>query len=300
LMIPTAALILVETAQFARPDLQQLPDNGRLAWKVILPTTGSESEDPNAGFAYNLAIAAAVIGQATALDHEAFEAVIQSSLERGLSVRVFSVRPARELMEFAFAQAEGVDELRTLKPVTLSRTIEAREPPELSWRSTLGPGYCQEKAEGFLQNRYRRTSEIVRLTLPQLLADQRVRALLLDLRLQGYLDWQILSMVANIVGQYQVEAMAGQPLEPEMGQCFLERMSRAERADDPVFDISLIDGARLAAQAAVLLTATFNTWGLTLNRTTPDLVGMKRLLDVRYRHSTDDIAHAEPFAPIGA
>jgi hypothetical protein len=68
-------------------------------------------------------------------------------------------------------------------------------------------------------------------------------------------------------------------------------MARAERADDPPFDLRVIDEPRLAGQAAVLLPATFQTWGLTLNRQTSDLIGMKRLLDERYGHSTDDIPH---------
>src|SRR5271166_268890 len=295
LVIPTTALILVETAQVDRPDVQQLPDNGRLAWKAILPSKPSNSGGLDGGFADSLAVATAVIGQATALDREAFQAVIQRSLERGLTLRAFSVRPARELMEFALIQADGADDLRTLKPVELSRPIELLEPPELAWRSAPGPGYSREKAEGFLANRYRRTSEIVRFCLPRLLADQRVSALLFDLKVQGFLDWQILAMVASIAGQYQVEVITGQPFRPSMQQCFLERMSRPERADDPPLDLSLIDESRLAGQAGAMLAATFQTWGLTLNRQTPDLIGMKRLLDVRYRHSTDDIPHPELF-----
>jgi hypothetical protein len=61
-----------------------------------------------------------------------------------------------------------VDDLATLKPVELSRPIGVGEPPELAWRSAPGPGYSREKANEFLANRYRRTSEIIRLSLPKL------------------------------------------------------------------------------------------------------------------------------------
>jgi hypothetical protein len=119
-----------------------------------------------------------------------------------------------------------------------------------------------------------------RLTLPRILADQRVRALLLDLRARGFLDWQILAMLASIVAHYQVEAKAEHPFAPGMERSLQDRMSRPERSDDPP-DVSIIDGSR--------------TWGLAVHRRAPDLVGMKRLLDVRYRHSTDDIPHAPLF-----
>jgi hypothetical protein len=111
------------------------------------------------------------------------------------------------------------------------------------------------------------------------------------------LDWQILAMLANIVAQYQVEVKTGRPLGLGTELLFRERMFRSERADDPPFDLSIIDEPRLALQATILLPATFQTWGLTLNRQTPDPIGMKRLLDARYGHSTDDIPHEELFRP---
>ena len=48
--------------------------------------------------------------------------------------------------------------------------------------------------------------------------------------------------------------------------------------------------------AALLLEATFRIWSLALNRQTPDTIGMKRHLDERYGHSTDDIPHADLFS----
>jgi hypothetical protein len=294
-VIPATALIIVETARVVRPKLQQLPSNDSLIWKVILPVEWQSPDDFNPGFPDNVAVAIAVIGQATALDSDAFHSVIEESFRRGLAQRAFTVRPARELMDFALAQADGVDDLKVFRPVQLSHPIKLPEPAELAWRSTPGPGYTREKAETFLINRYRRTSEIIRLTLPRILADQRVRALLLDLRARGFLDWQILAMLASIVAQYQVEAKAAHPFAPGMERSLQDRMSRPERSDDPPFDVSIIDRSRLTTQAAAMLPATFQIWGLAVHRRAPDLVGMKRLLDVRYRHSTDDIPHAPLF-----
>jgi hypothetical protein len=194
------------------------------------------------------------------------------------------------------AQANGIEALNTLRPVVLSRPIKPQDPPELGWRAGPGPGYSLKKAHEFLSNRYRRTSEIIKLTLPKLLADERVRLLLLKLKAKGFIDWQILSMLANIVGQYQVEAAAGHSLTPELTKNFHERMSRAESSKDAVFDLNVIDEARLLHQADSLIPATFHTWGLVLNRQTPDMVGMKRLLDERYGHSTDDIPHPDFFS----
>jgi hypothetical protein len=297
LLIPTSALILVKTGRVIRPELEQLPDNECIVWQATLPSEQSDSADFSSSFWENIGVAIAIVGQATALSFDAFQAIINQSFERGLALRAFSVRPARELLEFALVQAEGVDDLAKLEPVKLSRSIKLPEPAELSWRSTPGPGYSPEKAREFLANRYRRSSEIIQLTLPRLLADGRVRDLLLDFKRRGFLEWQILSMLASIVAQYQVETAVGRPLGPDMNSRFMERTSRAELPEDPPFDLTLIDGPRLEAQAAVLAASAFQTWDLVLNRRTPDLIGMKQLLDARYRHSTDDIEHIPLLGP---
>jgi hypothetical protein len=297
LIIPSDALIMVGIGHVERPEINQLPNNEQFVWKVMLPL--EQPEDMDAGFAENVAVAVTVIGQLTALDRHVFMAAIERSFARGLPHRVVSVRPARELMEFALAQANGVENLNRLKPVKLSRPIRIDEPPELAWRSTAGPGYSREKANQFLANRYDRSSKAIRLTLPRLLADGRIHALLLNLRACGFLDWQILAILANIVAQYQVEVRVGKPLSRGMERLVRDRLFRTESGDDPQFDLNLIDEGRLALQASALLAATFLTWGLVSHGQTPNLVGMKRLLDARYGHSTDDIPHAELFPPPG-
>jgi hypothetical protein len=296
LIIPSDVLIMVETGNLDRPDLEILPDNRCLTYRVILPAERAATEDFNVAITETMAVVATVIGQATALDQKTFKVAIERCFERGLPLRIFSVRPAREMMEFALAQANGIETLNTLKPIVLSRPIKTQDSPELGWRSGPGPGYSLKKAHEFLTNRYRRTSEIIKLSLPKLLANERIRLLLLNLKAKGFLDWQILSVLASIVGQYQVEASAGHSLTPELAKNFRDRMSRAESTQDAVFDLSIIDEATLLGHANTSIAATFHTWGLGLNRQTPDLVGMKRLLDERYGHSTDDIPHPDFFS----
>jgi hypothetical protein len=132
--------------------------------------------------------------------------------------------------------------------------------------------------------------------LPRLLADTRCRSLILRLRTDGLLDWQILVVLANIVGQWQIERKIAQPIDPrELQRQMTDRWFREERDDDPAFDLSHLTNEIIERQLNVLPVVVFGTWRLESHRRTPDFRAMKRLLDVRYRHSTDDIPHEDPF-----
>jgi hypothetical protein len=75
----------------------------------------------------------------------------------------------------------------------------------------------------------------------------------------------------------------------------MKRVMREEDSDDPIFDVSYLSAELLEWQLKTLTAATFNTWDLASHRQTPDFTAMKRLLDERYRHSADDIAHNDLF-----
>jgi hypothetical protein len=241
-------------------------------------------------------VALAVIGQATALDRDSFHAVIEELMKRGLMLRTFSVRPTRELMDFAFKQADGIEELRKLQAIHLCKQMRPREATELAWRSGPGPGYSLDLATEFLQNRYGKMARSIRLSLPRIIADERVKSLLAALKDKGLLDWQVLSLIANIVVQYQVELQTGGPISAQSLPAFIARMQREEQEGDPTFDLAVITVDRLEAQQLVLLSSTFKTWRLTLNQPAPQLDGMKRLLDARYGNATDDIPHDSIFS----
>jgi hypothetical protein len=125
--------------------------------------------------------------------------------------------------------------------------------------------------------------------------DDRCKKLIARMKDDGLLDWQILSIIANIVCRYQVEERSpGMP--PQMlGKEMRERLYREERDDDPQFDLNHLTDELVKMQQQILSAAAFNTWDLESHRQTPDFTAMKRLLDERYRHSIDDLPHADPF-----
>jgi hypothetical protein len=128
-----------------------------------------------------------------------------------------------------------------------------------------------------------------------LLKDERASSIIADLRQDGLLDWQILALLSNIVCDYQVKLAAGTDKDPEsLAPLLMQRFGRAETKDDPEFPLGLLNKEIIDTFRTVSAASAFKVWGLELHRQTPDFRAMKRLLDVRFRHSTDDIPHGDP------
>jgi hypothetical protein len=295
LVVPSQACIEIVLDDVSEPQIDQLPDNGNLIWKIVMPREYPEGADTK-DLAFQIAtVAITVLGQATALTFKRFSEFCDQRFERGLTHRLFSVRPARELMRFVFPSGLDFASLSSLVRPSFGRDIAPIEVGELRWRTGLGPGYTKEKANKYLRNRYELSSQALRLSLPRIMRDDRCKKLIARMKDDGLLDWQILSIIANIVCRYQVEERSpGMP--PQMlGKEMRERLYREERDDDPQFDLNHLTDELVKMQQQILSAAAFNTWDLESHRQTPDFTAMKRLLDERYRHSIDDLPHADPF-----
>jgi hypothetical protein len=273
----------------------QLPDNGKLAWKVLMPRADLDTSREEYQ-CYLVGVALMVLGQATALPQPKFDDLTEMRLKRGLPGRVFSVRPLRELMKLAQPETHDIKTLSSQTRPVLGTILQPIESSELRWRTGPGPGYSWSLAEQHLRSRYETTLRGLRLTLPRIVSDNRCRRLLLRFRAGGALDWQILNGPLNMVAQWQIEVKRSRPFSREVdSKAMTERALREEREDDPQFELSMLTEQRMRMQLMVGVPAAFKTWGLASHRSTPDFNAMKRLLDQRYQHSTDDIPHIDPF-----
>lgn len=294
LVIPSEAVIYVELQNTEGPQFCQLPDNNRLAWWIAMPKSPELISDRASAALGSLVIS--VLAQATGLPAKQFQNLAKDRVNRGLSMRLYSVRSIRELMKYALPEGLNLASLASLtKPKFLSRVVPT-EAAELRWRTGPGSGYSTKLAQKHLERRYEKTRQALRLTLPRLLNDGRCQDLLRNLRSRGLLDWQILTVLDNLVGQWQVERRSQHSLTSKaLVEAAMQRLLREELDDDPIFDPDYLTAARLEMYLCVLTAASFGTWGLEVHRTTPDFKAMKRLLDERYGHSTDDIPHKDPF-----
>lgn len=292
LIVPSNVTVTINVnATATKPNFRQRPDNGRLQWDVAIPMSGDDIRS-------TLMVVMTILGQVTALDDSKFFKLLEAHLERGLTNRIFWVRPAEELLGNARTLARySFDPATTIPPedYALPPPVEA---DELAWREAPGPGYSAEKAAEYLKNRYSVLLPFGKSILPKLMADERCRGLISNLHSAGCLDWQILSYLLNIVAQVRAERIHGRMDERRIHRfrTFLkEQIDYLGTGADPEFEPQELTVDLLRAQENLLTVAASKTWDLVNHRQTPDFAAIKKLLDVRYGHSTDDLPHENIF-----
>jgi hypothetical protein len=293
-IVPSDVVIRLKKIDGDKPSWTHVPDNRQHVWEVGMP---AQTQSIDAVSMQVWSVAMAVLHEVSALPAERFFELIEERMKRGMTQRSFSVRPARELMRFAEPDGVDCDELSSQTPVDL--TVKPIEAEELAWRDDAGPGYSWASAEMALKNRYDISTAAIRRTLPRLLSNRRCAGLIRGLRMEGLLDWQVLSILGSIVAQWQVEHALGHPVTreeiPQFTKLMGSRLYREEREDDPEFDMLALDEERIQASRRVLALSSLRTWGLQNKSETPNFEAAETLLNRRYGHSSDDIDHDDPF-----
>lgn len=294
LIVPSDVDIALSFGAGAYPRIRREPGNDGTGWEVALPQTFEG--DAQEQIRLTLTVVMMVLGQASALSSTEFRQQVDARMARGLMKRAFWVRPAKELLGEARQLATPKLDLAALSPPA-SESIEPLEAKALAWRDSPAQSYSREAAEEFLRNRYRRMTPLTKAYAPLLMADPEIGPVLRSLRDQGLLDWQIMSVLFNIVLQESAARVAPEGAVPgrEMIEPFREAIKAIEGGVIPGFDRSLFTVDVISAQTKVQTVTAMSTWGLAVNSQTPDLDAIKRLLDVRFQQAIDDIEHEDVF-----
>lgn len=155
-----------------------------------------------------------------------------------------------------------------------------------------GPGYDRDEVIEAIRERYRVAQESLRFTLPALLADTGKRASIERLRADGWLDWQIVSILANIALNFRMHRDGLQPqfATPQQAMALI-REQESDAAQAVPLDWFDADGLALNKFAAPVTAAT--GFGM---RPWQDAPGDERLRDLlirRYGYGSDDVPHTD-------
>ena len=114
---------------------------------------------------------------------------------------------------------------------------------------------------------------------------------------EGYLDWQILLIITNIVCNYRVNPHLNfnvsdpKKLEKMLTDC----MMSTEKKDSKPIPMSLFSKKNIDIQKRIIISAIAKTWDLHMKSFTPNSKAIKTLLDVRYHNLKDDVEHEDIF-----
>lgn len=177
------------------------------------------------------------------------------------------------------------------RPAT-SATFESTEHKALAPSTAPGPSYDHDESLRAIHSRYRHAYTVMRYTHPRLIANPTIRAQIARLRKDGWLDWQVLSILANLKWNWRVREASikfgvGDPAEA------LRLAREPETKQSPVVPLEAFTEEELAINTRVMTATIAQSWNLFGRMERRDESAMRDLLTRRFAFGTDDVPHRD-------
>lgn len=227
------------------------------------------------------------------LPYEGFMEQLGSSLEQGLLHKVTSGRPYDETADLF--GAEHYDSIARLPSSRLEGPEEAAWTSRLPAPDDAGTGYDRDKAVERIVERYEYLPTLLIQTLPRILDDADVRAVLQQLRAEGWLDWQLLLAVHNVamnarLGREGVDVTISTPENRKRLTAFARRPETD--ASEPV-PLAFFSDQALRMQLNIGVLSALSQLGLQSHTESPAFASILRALRHRFAFGSDDAPHPD-------
>jgi hypothetical protein len=182
----------------------------------------------------------------------------------------------------------------------LAAPIAARGEPfvptsaqELAPPSGPGPGYDHDETLRLIRSRCEQVGDLFRLTLARVLLDDRVRILLADLRTQGWLDWHLITAMANVATTVRAREQGLLSFRRTDRRALTDLFYTKETEQMPVVPLEELttDSMLMTLNTGALTVG--QRWGLTPPTQSPNLEAWVAVLRERYGFASDDVPHLD-------
>ncbi len=295
-LLRTQIQVRIRKANITKPEVHPLASNSGRYWQITLP------EKRNAVLLDNLqqeafASVVTIIGEVSLLPQPEFKERLENTFKEGIAAKVLVARPYEDLYRNCIVEPRPFeDKRRAWKLPEIGRAFRIRQHKDMAWFDGPGPGYSQEDADEQLRNRYKNTVVPIKHTLKRLAQDEQFISVAKKLRNKGWLDWHILTAIANITVSYRVIKWAQQQrrTQEEIQKEVRVGMFSEEPKDAapvPVRKFSE-EAMRLALRTSQLSTLRNNK--LACHQQTPDFEAIDDFLRHRFNYWIDDVEHENP------
>ncbi|TAV48365.1 hypothetical protein ELI30_08645 [Rhizobium leguminosarum] len=300
-VIPSAVEVRLENGG-TKWESRQDPDNGKLLWTLFLPENDDLLTDDTRvenEAQFGLAFIMQALRQVSALPYDDFLKSFESRMERGLWKKIFFIRPPEHLMQEARAMA---DFERQDGPLLIQGSRPEYEPlaaPELNGPQGSAIIYSAEKAKEMISNRYKKLGAFAARVVPALMSDSRTREILKEQHDVGVKDWELVLILFNIAFNRSVR-VDPRGMSAEAYAALKQRMAaKSQKIIDETaaipFENEWLNADELPMHMLVTIGPVAQSWGLSVQRQTPDFDAIRKLLIDRFRHQEDDVAHDDWF-----
>lgn len=210
--------------------------------------------------------------------------------------QAFNIRPYHEAYSHFVSAANFFDFARTSTDGFRSdMPFPRKDIGEMGGNRGLGPTYGSKDAPTEIASRYATWIPYVRFTVRNLMADPQSRAMLQQLHDEGMKDWQILTLIGNLVFN------ARGAIDPEGDMTESKLVALKETIGVPETEVTALGPAIMAPdmirlQRHVFVSLMLNHWDLDGSSGLVESRAAEGFLIERYRIYEDDADHEDLFA----
>lgn len=172
--------------------------------------------------------------------------------------------------------------------------LEAVPGTDVPWRPGPSPMFNEASAQEKLRNRYDGGFRSAQPVLNAHGSRAELHGLVAELREEGWLDWQIASAFAPAaVSEHANSLLRRGASQAAVRHAMQEGMRKAAAGsyNVPPWSEDFAQSVRLCLRGS--LVNALQVWGLDVNHPSPDMDALRRFLDDRFQHFTDDLPMAE-------
>ncbi|MGP4915563.1 hypothetical protein ACTXJ9_07640 [Brachybacterium tyrofermentans] len=217
-------------------------------------------------------------------------ALMDPIFEAGLMHKMFIGRPYEEVADLLddahYARCSAAH-----RPEVAARFHPIASPP-LAASTTTGTSYDRDRSLELIRERYEVAGEVLRYTLPRLLAEPTGRATVGALRDDGWLDWQILVALVNAVWHWR---MLNAGIVPGVGDPTraIQLAREPETITSPEVPLEVFSDTKLHQHLLIQTHSVAARWELTAGTEGIGEGKMRDLLTRRYHYAEDDVPHLD-------
>lgn len=280
--------IEIEKSQNTEPEVSSSEQFNENVWKISLPifTEGTREELDRHQMSY-FSIVQALIYEMSLLPREEFEKLMKDKVGKNLISKTSFGRPYSELF-MLFNSELAYDEVSRCN-IHNNHNVQIFVPQfnqKLSRNNGIAPKYEYEYSLQQIKNRIDNLMRVTSVTLPILKKSPSFMAMVQSLRKDGWLDWQILHVIAILIANYKAQQVMksvqdltkifGSYLEKDERECYVV-------IPEAIFDYSRIEQELNTIMPVILL----RSFGLEKHGRGANSQGILKLLTERFNLLVD-------------
>jgi polyhydroxyalkanoate synthesis regulator phasin len=283
---------------------EQLPSNSEYLWKVFLPVLKSkEPKEKNIHYASITVSFQMILNELSLLPYGDFQEKFHSLFKAGLGNKALTINAYQRAYRDLVSENKFNESMRN-KFTSELLNIEQHESETLSAKKNDSPLYNHDDSINNIKGRYKNCLGVIHLTLDRLKQSREFSAELSRLKDKGWLDWQIILALYNIIVDLKVKnllAQNGKTYKTEeewiedFQKTFHEIRFKNESETYVEIPISELIGQNLEFQLNHLSTHVLKSYGLENKSRFPIFEALRSFLNERFRFREDEVEELSPF-----